>query len=488
MSLINVRIVPGLVLACTLFAGDAHAYLLGTPCGTALPACAGDVAVPGNGAVDVGDLLTVITDWGLVGPPRPNGDCAPLPNGDCLVNVADLLGVIGAWGPCPVVNGACLLPNDTCAVLTQAQCTAQSGQGWVAGANCIDTDNDRIPNAFELNNCSAASGAFVGTNPSVADTDGDLIKDGDEFFGTLGGLNLPAMGANPLRKNAFIEADWTSDTVGFSHTHRPLAATVNAIIAAFASAPVSNICGGQGVSVVIDYGQGGAFTGGNFVGADDTVLFDSEFNTYKAAHFAANRNGYFYYSLHVHWINSSTSGVGGIAELTGDDHIVGPASNFNNADVVAHAWMHEFGHNLNLRHGGNTDVNYKPNYNSIMNYRYAYAGVDSNCNGVGNGALGFSSGTNAALNEGALLETNGICSGVDIDWNENGIIDAAAIARNINCDVGLQTACGVVLADCGDSVCGVLTDFNDWAAIGFSGLNHFDFKPEVIVCDPRRPQ
>ena len=37
--------------------------------------------------------------------------------------------------------------------------------------------------------------------------------------------------------------------------------------------------------------------------------------------------------------------------------------------------MHEFGHNLSLRHGGDQDLNYKPNYYSIMNYLYQLNGL-----------------------------------------------------------------------------------------------------------------
>jgi hypothetical protein len=35
-------------------------------------------------------------------------------------------------------------------------------------------------------------------------------------------------------------------------------------------------------------------------------------------------------------------------------------------------FMHELGHNLNLRHGGFEDVNYKPNYLSVMNYSFQF--------------------------------------------------------------------------------------------------------------------
>ncbi len=37
--------------------------------------------------------------------------------------------------------------------------------------------------------------------------------------------------------------------------------------------------------------------------------------------------------------------------------------------------MHELGHNLGLRHGGDENVNYKPNYLSIMNYSFQLRGI-----------------------------------------------------------------------------------------------------------------
>ncbi len=46
-----------------------------------------------SGAVNVGDLLSVINAWGTSGNPNDV-------NGDGSVNVLDLLAVINAWGPC----------------------------------------------------------------------------------------------------------------------------------------------------------------------------------------------------------------------------------------------------------------------------------------------------------------------------------------------------------------------------------------------------
>ena len=58
----------------------------------------------GGGAVDVNDLLAVITTWGPCPapcPPQCTADIAPNPGGNCSVDVNDLLMVITHWGACP---------------------------------------------------------------------------------------------------------------------------------------------------------------------------------------------------------------------------------------------------------------------------------------------------------------------------------------------------------------------------------------------------
>jgi glucose/arabinose dehydrogenase len=67
-----------------------------------LPACAADIAPqPPDGVVNVLDLLAVIGAWGPCGDPGAcPADIAPRPGGDGTVNVADLLAVITNWGPC----------------------------------------------------------------------------------------------------------------------------------------------------------------------------------------------------------------------------------------------------------------------------------------------------------------------------------------------------------------------------------------------------
>lgn len=69
----------------------------GQPCSVPCPA-----DINSSGSVDVADLLTVITSWGLCPiPPKPcPADIAPPPSGDAAVNVGDLLMVITSWGAC----------------------------------------------------------------------------------------------------------------------------------------------------------------------------------------------------------------------------------------------------------------------------------------------------------------------------------------------------------------------------------------------------
>ena len=82
-----------------------------------------------------------------------------------------------------------------------------------------------------------------------------------------------------------------------------------------------------------------------------------------------------------------------------------------------------------------------------MNYRFQFPGVDTNCTPAGDGMLNYSPGARALLDEFNLSETAGICSGVDVDWNGNGVIDGGTVAVDLTQD-GVGTT---------------LHDSNDWA-------------------------
>jgi hypothetical protein len=361
----------------------------------------------------------------------------------------------------------------------------------------VDTDNDGLPNLVETNTAAFVGIQNTGTNPNVADTDADGISDGNEVLLTDGGLNLSALGVNPLRADMLLEFDWMDDNQSQmttqpwydpfgadgcgQHSHRPTAAVQASVVAAFANAPTSNPDGSTGINLVADYGQGGAFTGGNLVvdanGFINGGVGDAEFAGHKAANFAANRNGFFHYVLMPHRYGGS--GSSGQAEINGDDMIVSLYC-YNSTGNVANTIVHELGHNLSLRHGGNVDSNNKPNYNSVMNYDYQFPGIEADCSGgsfgynFGDGVLDFSTGSLAPLNENALNESVGMCSSVPVDWSFNGAIDPGTVSRDLN-GAGLS----------------VLNDYNDWANLFFAGIADGDGAPLVpieIITDQPVPE
>lgn len=391
---------------------------------------------------------------------------------------------LGANAPASIGTywiGACV---DAVAgeVNTGNQC---SGSVQIVVEELVDSDNDRLPDSVETNTGVYVDASNTGTDPNNPDTDADGIKDGDEVLGTLAGLDLPAMGTNPLRKDLLLEYDWFDDSVDCSaHTHRPSAAAIASVTAAFSNSPVTNPGIADGVNLISDYGQGGVFTGGNLINDADGVIAGgvsgTDFKNYKAAHFAANRNGYFHYVLLPHRYNT-TSSSSGQAEVYGDDMIVSLYC-ANSDSNVANTILHEVGHNLNLLHGGNESCNYKPNYNSVMNYKYQFPGVDDNCTPPPDGVLDFSWGDRISLNESNLNEFNGTCGpGFPWDWNDNAILENPAIV-NIN-------EYGSEVSQCGGTLT-TLNDYDDWGNILFGGVGDADgaaLVPREIITEQPVP-
>ncbi|NOS99969.1 MAG: hypothetical protein HOP29_05025 [Phycisphaerales bacterium] len=435
----------------------------------------------GDGNIDIFDILCVLdTFGGSFGVCTLNeADLAPC-GGDGELDVFDILMILDLFSgidPCCSTDiGTCCTSAGACMLMVgEIECWAQGGV-FRGGAACADSDGDRIPDAMETNNCNLNLPCSSGTDPQNPDTDGDGIWDGDEVYGTLSGLNLPALGALPCRRDVFVELDWTDDSFDIGqHTHQPTQAAVNVLVTAFAAAPTTNRDGTTGITLHVDHGQGGPFTGGNLIpGNNASIVFDVTFYIFKGLHFAPNRKGYFHYGVYGHRVDSPSNNAMGIAELPGDDFMVTLQNNTQSTSLISKVTLHQLGHNLGLRHGGNEDLDYKPNYNSVMNARYLVGGVDGiDCDARGNGGADFSRGTRISLNENALNEPQGVCGGIPIDWN-GGSISSAPIARNINCEPTFSAACGQGLQQCFDSVCTTLSDFNDWANIVFPALSAGD--------------
>jgi uncharacterized repeat protein (TIGR01451 family) len=269
----------------------------------------------------------------------------------------------------------------------------------------------------------------ISTTSASGDADGDGLLDGWETKGLdMDGngtidVNLPAMGANPLHKDLFLELDWEAGQQASRQD-------ILAMKAAFAASPFTNPDGVNGVTFHADTGSlvdpnaregqpantcndgvdnGG---GGGIDGADPQCKYldasvedpgptncndgsdndgdgladandpdclvgdnlgggtaiptvgacgiDSAFYTSKGANFDNNnRRWVFRYAISAAQKAGCTPS-GGQGEIGGNDFI-----EFNHDGGTI---LHELGHNLNLHHGGQEDHNCKPNYVSGMNY------------------------------------------------------------------------------------------------------------------------
>ena len=332
-----------------------------------------------------------------------------------------------------------------------------------AVASCTsDRDADRLPDCVETGTMKYVSPQDTGTSPDSADTDGDGLRDGDEVLGTTAGLDLPALGVSPLRRDVLLEYDWfVHDGECGPVDHRPSAGAIARVSEMFAAAPVVNADGSTGINVVHDYGQGGAATGGNLVTDFPAVLpgsLDARYYEIKNRHFDPKRLGYFHYVLMAHRYNGG-SNSSGYAEIVGDDMIVTLHCAKSDANV-GNTIAHELGHNLGLDHGGFEPCNDKPNYNSIMNYRYQFAGVDAGCVAAGaNATPGFSRGDRLALDEATLDEPQGVCGTLPIDWNRDGTMQSA-LSHDLN--PAQNGSCGGTLTK--------LQDFDDWKHLTYAGV------------------
>jgi len=343
-----------------------------------------------------------------------------------------------------------------------------------------DADSDGLPDCVETNTGVYVGSADTGTDPHNPDTDGDGLLDGEEVNGTAGGLDLPGMGTNPLHKDILLEYDWLDDANGCAqHSHRPAPEVVQGVHDFFANAPVANPDGVTGINVIQDYGQGGVFTGGNLIadaanteGSIDGPVGYPQYNAYELANFATNRRNYFHYVLMAHQYDNQQGSTtsSGSATTPGSEVMVTLAcwaadTSGTGAAYIRNSIVHELGHNLGLRHGGDEACNYKPNYSSVMNYRYEFVGIDSGCQGTGDGAatLDYSHGDRLTLDENNLDETVGMCTNavVPVDWNGD-LQYTSGVVADIN-NYSLESS------ECGGTNT-VVHDFNDWANLHVSSV------------------
>ncbi|HJR80784.1 MAG TPA: DUF4114 domain-containing protein [Anaerolineales bacterium] len=354
-----------------------------------------------------------------------------------------------------------------------------------------------------------------------ADRDGDGLWDDWEELGidTDGNgtrdFNLPALGADPDHKDIFLEIDFMDCAtpggdcaMGDNHTHQPdMNTVINPIIQAFANAPVTNPDGNPGITLHVDIGNviphqnflnipGLCFAGGAGIGNFDTVKADP-------ANFGPNnpRRFVYHYALFTHLQTNDTSNPNqtssGCAELPGNDFQVsmgGFTGGIGTAQQQAGTLMHEFGHTLQLCHGGVIDppqftqcnTNRKPNYVSIMNYAFQTRGIpptDPDGAGPLTARVDFSRADLADLNENNLNEPAGIGDGTDNTRyfcpNSTERIGTGTGAIDWNCDNDGGTDASVSVSVNGDGTIGTLTGFDDWNNLRYTFQNSGGFADGV---------
>ncbi|MEM5512398.1 hypothetical protein WNY79_05790 [Pseudoalteromonas sp. AS84] len=312
------------------------------------------------------------------------------------------------------------------------------------------------------------------------DDDKDGIPDCAEVEGsTFAGLPLYEWGARTSQKDIFIEIDYMdSSDVGIT----PHRTALEKIVSVFAN---------KGYTVHFDVGdlfdqnsdiapENFDLGGGNVVPFNSYTPFEYDLSspnlfTYKMEYTDITRRPIFHYLLMASSGNEDGSISGsGIAEISGNDLMVtmggwGLTLDTQTATNVTYNYQastifHELGHNLGLYHGGDEEVNFKPNHLSSMNYLYQLAGLSTIGNNEGdryyerfypgnvscditpntNSHLGstddfiidYSSGSSADLNESTILEAQGLNrnGSLPVDFNCNAINTESLTSFDTNQD------------------------------------------------------
>lgn len=364
------------------------------------------------------------------------------------------------------------------------------------------------------------------------DTDGDGLPDEWETNGvTIEGefINLPAMGANPMHKDLFIHLDWMQPSPG-GQTFDPNPRSFKFMIDAFADAPVENPDGKDGINLHLDAGPdsimnpitraewGELSQAGDvpFQEVIDGLVAPEAENVFpnwpsldaiKMARFSpARRNAIFHYVLYCNSYSAEDPSVvkrGGRSRgIPSTDLILAIGSRPLDAQPITEAslLMHEFGHNLGLRHGGSDGVNNKPNYISIMNYRFDLIGtlrpdgrqryIDYSREELDPLDENDGLNENIGINDSEMhLTTWNPLTRPDIPPGSNKCVSNPDsyyrlfypdAALDWDCD-GAKNPAPVMVDINGDGELTRLTSFNDWAALVYDGAGRKGNKETAAV-------
>ncbi len=376
--------------------------------------------------------------------------------------------------------------------------------GFSLSRNAYQDDSDS-PSDFTLT-IATPGGPNDITNTNDIDKDG--IPDCAEIAGgTFAGLPLYSWGARTNQKDIFIDVYYMdSSDPGVI----PRGEALDKVVEAFAK---------KGIRVHFDVGNlnlsGQATNNHNLDGKSHRVPLEIPITVYEGNNFGnlhkikvtymdLRKKQIFHFLLFAYsQENDGSAGSSGIAECPGNDFVVSlggweltdaPESEKNILiNFQAATIMHELGHNLGLKHGGNIDENYKPNYYSIMNYMYQLWGlpvIGTNREGdryyyyrwqdVGDTSFsnhyfaGYSpNNAHYALHRGPTNKNMVIdySDGSGIDINENSINESTGLGRtgtagvDFNGDGVISGTISTNLNPTEVSNINPLKDYNDWTNI-----------------------
>jgi hypothetical protein len=375
------------------------------------------------------------------------------------------------------------------------------------------------------------------------DTDGDGISDAAEAQGYIDnncngvydpGIDIPLPGADPNKPDIYLHYDYT---YAADHDHNPPPQAIQYVVDAFAAQGMNlhidpqhtAISEAAGKVVTLSNLPAPACTGPNAISVTQLrqqspylQLLKPAYHYMVFGHYAScdphvdPNTGLPYCSACPNDVENPSCGSivaqppqpgnSGTAEFYGNDALVATGG-FADAGlpVTLEAWaglmMHELGHNLGLNHGGIDCYNAKPNYLSVMNYRYYTTGIpvaavpgsivpqscstDADCQTPHPSGAHCSAATNTCFRidysdrqfntldeSGGINELLGLQGGADntdISWYHSGIWLRAPTNGSFvdfKADGVVETA--LIYDVNGDVQKGLLATQNDWQNLRFS--------------------